>query len=279
MVSTNTTRLPVAFISHGGGPSFFMDAKPGESFYYVSNGSDAMKSLQSLPKQLGAEKPKAIVIITAHWESSHKVLVSGKLEYTRLLYDYGGFPEHTYKLQYRAPAHHLLAKRITEMLNEKGIGSDLDMARNWDHGVFIPLKVMYPNADIPVVAISVLQSYDPQVHINIGKALAPLRDEGILILGSGYATHNSAGVLEKKIQFVDAASDVITNATPEVREKTFVEWEKLPGAREAHRQEDHLMPLHVIIGAAGEDKGTTLFRIDTLGGRMTFCNWAFGLRQ
>jgi len=277
MASTNATRLPVAFVSHGGGPSFFMEAAPGERFYDISKGSEAMKSLERLPKQLGAEKPKAIVVVTAHWESSHKVLVSGKPEYTKLLYDYGGFPDHTYKIEYKAPAQPQLAKRITELLGNKGIGSELDTTRNWDHGVFVPLKIMFPAADIPVVAVSILQSYDPAVHIAIGKALEPLRDEGVLILGSGYATHNFMGSAAGNRKFVDAASDVITNSTPELREKSFVEWDKLPGAREAHRQEDHLMPLHVVVGAAGEDKGKTVFRQDTGGGLMIFAHWAFGL--
>jgi aromatic ring-opening dioxygenase catalytic subunit (LigB family) len=242
----------------------------------IAKGSEAHKSLERLPAQIGAEKPNAIVVVTAHWEGPHQVLVSGKQEYTKLLYDYGGFPDHTYQLEYKAPAQPQLAKRITDLLNNNGIGSQLDTTRNWDHGVFIPLKVMFPKADIPVVAVSILQSYDPQIHVNIGKALAPLRDEGVLIIGSGYATHNFNVNVAKNTQFVDAVCDVITNASPEVREKSFVEWEKLPGARDAHAQEDHLMPLHVVIGASGQDTGTTLFRKDSAGG-FIFANWGFGV--
>eukprot|EP00026_Physarum_polycephalum_P011974 Phypoly_transcript_12227.p1 GENE.Phypoly_transcript_12227~~Phypoly_transcript_12227.p1 ORF type:complete len:279 (+),score=55.45 Phypoly_transcript_12227:262-1098(+) len=278
MVSTNT-RMPTVFVSHGGGPVFFMDSQPGDRIHDMAKGSDPVKSVERLAKQLGAEKPSAIVCVTAHWEGSHKVQVSGGAEYTKLLYDYGGFPDYTYKIEYKAPAHPQLAKRITELLRNKGIASDLDKTRGWDHGVFVPLKVMYPSADIPLVAISILQSYDPQTHINIGKALAPLRDEGVLIVGSGYATHNFGGAPLAKNQFVDAASDAITNATPEQREKIFVEWEKLPGARDAHRQEDHLMPLHVVLGAAGEDKGKVLYRRETFGGMFVFCHWAFGVNN
>lgn len=277
MVSTNTSRLPVAFVSHGGGPSFFMEAPPGDRFADIAAGSDAMKSLQRLPKQLGAEKPTAIVVVSAHWESSHKVLVTGRSEYTKLLYDYGGFPAHTYKLEYRAPGEPQLAKRITELLKNKGLQSELDMNRNWDHGVFIPLKVMYPEANIPVVEISILQSYDPKVHIDIGKALAPLRDEGVLIIGSGYATHNFAGVAAQNRKFVDAMSEVVANQSPENRLKSLEEWDKLPGARDAHRQEDHLMPLHVIAGAGGEDKGQVIYRKDTIGGLMIFAHFGFGM--
>jgi len=279
MVSSNTSRLPVVFVSHGGGPSFFIETRPGDRFADIGKGSASQKSLERLPKQLGVEKPTAIVVVSAHWESPHKVLVSGKPEYTKLLYDYGGFPDYTYKLEYKAPADPQLAKRITELLSTKGIPSSLDKERNWDHGVFIPLKVMFPDADIPVVEVSILQSYDPQAHIAIGKALAPLRDEGVLIIGSGYATHNFNGNAEKNTNFVDAVSDVVANSSPEDREKAFVEWEKLPGARYAHQQEDHLMPLHVIIGAAGQDKGSTIFRKDTLGGLFIFANWAFGVQN
>jgi len=277
MVSTNASRLPVVFVSHGGGPCFFIDALPGDRLADIARGSDCMKALQALPKQLHAEKPSAIVVVSAHWEGSHKVLVSGKDQYTKLLYDYGGFPDHTYKLEYLAPAEPQLAMRIVELLASGGIGSELDKNRNWDHGVFIPLKVMYPDADIPVVEVSILSSYDPEVHIAIGKALAPLRDQGVLIVGSGYATHNFRGLPEKSKQFVTAVSEIVANSTPENREKAFVEWTKIPGAREAHSQEDHLMPLHVVVGASGQDKGTTLFRKDVMGGLMIFANWAFGV--
>lgn len=277
MVSSNTTRLPTAFVSHGGGPSFFIEAKKGDALYDISKGSEGEKSLQRLPKQLGAEKPSAIVIVSGHYEGP-KVLVTGKSQYDKLYYDYGGFPDYTYKIEYKAPGDAHLAKRITEMLKGKGIDSELDLTRNWDHGVFVPLKVMYPNADIPVVEISLLHSYDAKAHIDIGKALAPLRDEGVLILGSGYATHTWGADPAKNRIFVSAVTELVQNATPEDRLKAFENWETaLPHARNAHRQEDHWLPMLVVVGAAGEDKGKEMYRTDSLGGKMSFAHWAFGV--
>jgi len=277
MVSANATRLPTVFVSHGGGPSFFIEAQPGDALYDISKGSEGEKSLQRLPKQLGAEKPAAIVIISGHYEGP-KVLVTGKNQYDKLYYDYGGFPAHTYQIQYKAPGNAQLAKRITEMLKGKGIDSELDMTRNWDHGVFVPLKVMYPNADIPVIEVSLLQSYDAKSHIDIGKALAPLRDEGVLIVGSGYATHTWGSDPQKNRAFVTGVTDLISNSSPEERTKALERWDTtLPHARNAHRQEDHWLPMLVVAGAAGEDKGKEMYRRDSLEGKMVFVHWAFGV--
>jgi len=272
MSTPNATRLPTVFVSHGGGPLFFMDGK-GTAMEAMDMNSEAKHSLERLPKQLGVEKPSAIVVVSAHWEGE-QVLVSGKDEYTKLLYDYGGFPPHTYQLQYRAPAEPRLASKIVQLLQNNGITSKLDAKRDWDHGVFIPLKVMYPNADIPVVEVSILHSYDPTAHISIGKALAPLRDQNIFIIGSGFATHNFASKKEHNIEFVDAVGKAV--ALPrEEREKAFVKWTSLPSARQAHAQEDHLMPLHVVVGAAGDDVGKELFRVVVSPG--VFAHWGFGV--
>jgi len=273
-MTTNATRLPTAFVSHGGGPSFFIDGKGGP-MSEIDMHSEPKKSLERLPKQLGAEKPDAIVIVTAHWEGGGEVLISGKDEYTKLYYDYGGFPAFTYELQYRAPAHPKLAAQIAKMLTDSNIPAKLDKKRDWDHGVFIPLKVMFPNADIPVVAVSILSSYDPAAHIAVGKALAPLRDQNVLILGSGFATHNfdpKSGVAN--VPFTTAVTQAIALPQAE-REQAFVNWTKFPMARLAHAQEDHFMPLHVVVGAAGSDSGKALF--SSVNGRMAFVNWGFGV--
>lgn len=243
----------------------------------IDSQSEAKRSLERLPKQLHAERPSAIVVVTAHWEGS-KVLVSGKEDYPNLFYDYGGFPSYTYQLQYHAPAQPALAARIVKMLTDKGIDSSLDKKRDWDHGVFIPLKVMFPNADIPVVAVSILASWDPAAHIAIGKALTPLRDENILILGSGFATHNFRPQdVKANIAFVQAVTDSISSTNGAEREKILENWTKLPGARSAHAQEDHLMPLHVVVGAAGADAGKEMYNEAVSGGRFVFAHWAFGV--
>jgi len=273
-MTTNATRLPTAFISHGGGPSFFIDGKGGP-MADIDMHSEAKKSLERLPKQLRAEKPDAIVLVTAHWEGNGEVLVSGKDEYTKLYYDYGGFPSFTYELQYRAPAQPKLAAQIVQLLTNKGIPAKLDKKRDWDHGVFIPLKVMYPNADIPVVALSILSSYDAAAHINIGKALEPLRDQNILVLGSGFATHNfDPRSASANVPFTSAVTEAIAKPQEE-REKIFASWTSLPMARLAHAQEDHFLPLHVVIGAAGSDAGKAVY--SQVNGRMAFVHWGFGV--
>jgi len=267
-------RFPVVFVSHGGGPSFFIEGKGGPLSAMDMN-SEAKKSLERLPKMLNAERPSAIIVVSGHWEGDDEVLVTGKEEYSELYYDYGGFPAHTYKLQYKAPAAPQLAQKIVQMLRSNNIPASLDKTRNWDHGVFIPLKVMYPNADIPVVEVSILKSFNPATHIAMGKALAPLRDEGVLIVGSGFATHNFRGDPQKAREFPIAVEKAITSLSTEEREQTFVNWTKMPGAKDAHAREDHLLPFHVVLGAAKEDKGKELFKEDTTG--MVFAHWAFGV--
>jgi len=249
-----------------------------ESFIpQMAKGSEAVKSLERLPKQLNAEKPTAIVIISGHWESD-KVLIGAKERYTQLFYDYGGFPAHTYQIEYKAPGDPNLAKEIQTILQSKGIPAELDFNRDWDHGVFIPLKVSYPNADIPIVEMSILRSYDPKVHIEIGKALSSLRERGVLIVGSGFATHNFRPPALKPLQqFVDAVTQISEGTEGEEREKAFLEWDKLTGARVAHpvRAEDHWVPMLVVVGASLNDKGKLLYREDLE--HLVFAHWGFGL--
>jgi len=268
--------MPVLFISHGGGPSFFLDAVPGHGMYDIAKGSETEKSLQRIPKLLPS-KPKAIVVVSAHWEGGSKVLVSGKDRYTKLLFDYGGFPAFTYQLQYLAPTDNQLAQQIVQRLTQNGIEAALDKSRDWDHGVFVPLMVTFPEADIPVVEVSILQHYDPKTHIDIGKALAPLRDQGVLILGSGFATHTFNSPAALQTEFVNHVNGVVENSSPSDREKAFLEWTKFPSARAAHSAEDHFMPMHVVVGAAGEDKGKVQFCKQVMNGRGYFANWGFGL--
>ena len=129
--------------------------------------------------------------------------------------------------------------------------------RNFDHGVFIPLKLMYPDAAIPVISISILGNYSPAEHIAIGKALAPLRKQGVLIIGSGSITHGRA-TRSQSHAFVDAVSHALQTLPVTEREQVLTHWTTLPYARENHGREDHLMPLHVVLGAAGSDKCQTL---------------------
>ena len=237
---------PAFFIPHGGGPCFFMDDPRGMW-------TGMAHFLESLPARLPTP-PKVILIISAHWETDGFAFTGAAQP--SLIYDYYGFPPHTYELTYAAPGAPNLAAQAAALLRQHGLEAYVDPDRGLDHGVFIPLKVAFPKADIPVVEMSVERSFDPALHVAAGQALASLRDEGILILGSGMSFHNmraygdprsSAGArlfddwLTQAIQAdADARGDLLSN------------WSEAPSARFAHppRQEEHLLPLMVAAGTS-----------------------------
>jgi aromatic ring-opening dioxygenase catalytic subunit (LigB family) len=171
-------RLPCAFFGHGGGPLPLMGQQ-----------TEVAATLSSYASTLEAA-PSAILIISAHWIAD--VVSIGSGETHSLLFDYSGFPPETYTYTYPAPGSPDLACRVAELLSAYGVPTRLDPSRGWDHGTFVPLKLMFPHADVPVVALSLHSSLDPDLHINMGRALAPLRSEGVFIIGSGMSFHNFA---------------------------------------------------------------------------------------
>lgn len=176
-----TQRLPTYFIPHGGGPCFFMDWNPKDAW-------DGMAAfLRQLRHDVGTT-PQAVLVISGHWETDVLSLTSSSAP--ELLFDYYGFPEHTYQLTYPAPGSPELAAQVAQLLGEAGIPSQLDGSRGFDHGVFIPFKLVYPEAEIPVVQLSLRADLDPAFHLAVGRALAPLREQGVLIIGSGMSYHN-----------------------------------------------------------------------------------------
>lgn len=213
--------------------------------------------LQEVAKKFLPTPPKAIVVISAHWESDPIKITSSSNP--GLLYDYYGFPPETYEYKYPARGDPELSSKIKAQLQKQGLKSELDKKRGFDHGVFVPLMLMYPKADIPVVCVSLHQSLKPETNIAIGKALRPLREDGVLILGSGYTFHN--------MQSFFHPSDDSHKASRKFNEwlkKTIVEegnldalkdWAKAPGAKLCHPREEHLMPLLVIAGAATAEDG------------------------
>jgi aromatic ring-opening dioxygenase catalytic subunit (LigB family) len=250
----NNSRFPTFFISHGGGPWPYIEDMR-QRFAVTA------AELAKLPATLPA-KPKAILMITGHWEAP-KFTVSTS-QHPPMEYDYYGFPEHTYHLQYPALGNPVLAKRVRTLLNISGIKSAEDSERGLDHGVFVPMMLMYPEADIPVVLLSMKSSYDPLEHIKLGEALAPLRDEGILIIGSGLTYHNMRGFgrpasLEPSVQFEQYLFEAVSSNDPQQRNQALVDWEQTPFARLVHPREDHLIPLMVVAGAAGENIGQRVF--------------------
>jgi aromatic ring-opening dioxygenase catalytic subunit (LigB family) len=249
------TRLPTLFIPHGGGPCFFMDPPAGDPHAW-----DAMAAyLRGVAASLPA-KPCAILAISAHWETPRPTVMTAARP--SMLYDYYGFPEHTYRLSYPAPGSPGLASRVRALLAGAGIASDEDASRGYDHGVFVPFLLMFPDADIPVVQLSLRADLDPASHLAIGRALAPLRDEGVLIVGSGMSYHNLRRFWSTDADDVEAArafdawlADAAETDDADAREAKLVAWANAPGARAAHPRSEHLLPLMVAAGAAAGDAG------------------------
>ena len=246
-------KMPVYFLSHGGGPWPYVDGMR-QMF------AETERQFKALPGRLPA-KPKAVLVITGHWEEAEFTVSTA--EHPPMVYDYGGFPEHTYRIRYPAPGSPELASRVKDLLENAGFPVNEDRRRGFDHGTFVPLALMYPDADIPVVMLSLKATYDPQEHIRVGQALAPLREEGVLIIGSGMTYHNMRGFgREESAPVAEAFEKYLSSATSQpdwrVRNDQLARWEDAPHARVAHPREDHLIPLMVIAGAAQDDQGRPL---------------------
>jgi len=252
----SSVRMPTWFIPHGGGPCFFMDWNPPHAWNRMG---DFLKGLSAtLPRP-----PRAIVLVSAHWlESSFDVTSAARPE---LIYDYYGFPPHTYELQYPAPGGPQLAARITELLGHSNMASHANPSRGFDHGMFIPLMLMFPKADIPVVQLSLRSDLDPKLHLQAGHALATLRDEGVLIVGSGMSFHNMRGYGDPRFGPISDEFDrwltAAVESEPPQREQALIDWAQAPSARLSHppRAEEHLLPLMLVAGAAVADKGRRVF--------------------
>jgi aromatic ring-opening dioxygenase catalytic subunit (LigB family) len=206
------------------------------------------------------ERPKAILMISGHWEEP--VFTVGSSPRPPMLFDYYGFPEETYRLRFDAPGSPALAARVRELLGAAGFPTAEDPERGYDHGVFVPLLLSTPDADIPVVQLSLRADLDPQAHLAAGRALAPLRDEGVLIVGSGMSWHNMRGFspafTPKSLAFDAWLGEAI--ADPARRDEAIRHWDQAPYAREAHPREEHLAPLFVAAGAAAGETGRVAFR-------------------
>jgi len=263
------SRLPTLFIPHGGGPCFFMDWDPPDTWDRMAD------YLRGIPKEIGAP-PKALVVVSGHWEE--KVATIQNNPAPPLLYDYQGFPPSTYQIKFPAPGAPEVSARVAALLEAAGIPWQYDQRRGYDHGVFIPLKVAFPQANIPIVQLSLLASMDPAEHIRVGRALAPLRDEGVLIIGSGMSYHNMRTLMASmrggadiraadpgSQRFDDWLEDTLTKKDPEARAAALAQWDKAPAARNAHPREEHLLPLHVAVGAAGDDAGRRTFKDVVMG--------------
>ena len=232
-------------------------------------------SLANMPSEIG-ETPKAILMISGHWEENDFAVMASSAP--PMVYDYGGFPAFTYQIKYASPGAPKVAERVEQLLKAANLPTHLDHARGYDHGVFAPMQVMYPAANVPLLQVAIQQSYDPAIHIALGKALAPLRDEGVLIVGSGLSFHNmqAFGPAGKapSATFDAWLNDAMMSA-PEKRQQLLLNWEKAPAARLCHPQEDHLIPLMAAVGAAMQDKATRVYHDPDAYG-VTASSYRFG---
>jgi aromatic ring-opening dioxygenase catalytic subunit (LigB family) len=223
--------------------------------------------LRGIDAGLGG-RPKAVLVVSGHWETERPTL--NVAERPGLLFDYYGFPEHTYRLTYPVDGAPALAGRVRALLAEAGFESDTASERGLDHGVFVPFKLIYPDADVPVLQLSLQRDLDPAVHLAMGRALAPLRDEGVLIVGSGMSYHNLRGLFsgqgnDEAERFDAWLTQAVENPDPVRRDRALAAWADAPAARAAHPTEEHLLPLMVAAGAAGSDRGVRTYADHILG--------------
>ncbi len=266
-----TPALPTFFISHGGGPWPWMEEQMHGRY-------DRLKAaLQQMP-QLAGVAPKAVLMVSAHWEEPDFTVMAHPNP--PMIYDYYGFPDYTYRIQYAAPGAPQLARQVHGLLEDAGIPARLDPLRGFDHGMYAPMAVIYPGADVPTLQLSLKRGLDPLAHLSAGRALAPLRQEGVLIVGSGLSYHNLR-VFGPAGKDASAAFDAwleraLMATTPEQRTAALTSWENAPAARQAHPREEHLLPLMVAVGAAEGELATRVYHEDNFSGGITVSSFMFG---
>ncbi|MEX1110004.1 MAG: class III extradiol ring-cleavage dioxygenase, partial [Dongiaceae bacterium] len=245
MPTVAAARMPTIFVPHGAGPCFFMDWNPPGIWEPMA------AFLGGISATLPA-RPRVILLVSAHWLERDFAVTAGAAP--ALIYDYSGFPPHTYEIRYDAPGNPDLAARIVSLLGDAGLAAHGDPQRGFDHGMFVPLKLMFPEADVPVVQLSLRRDLDPAAHLDAAAALAPLRDEGVLIVGSGMSFHNMRGYGDPRFgpisdEFDRWLTEAVESA-PAERRSALLEWENAPAARLSHppRAEEHLLPLFVTAG-------------------------------
>lgn len=266
-------RLPTFYLSHGGGPWPYMNEEARRPYARLE------ESLRELPRQL-PRKPEAILVVSGHWEEQDFAVMANAAP--PMVYDYGGFPEELYHIRYPAPGSQRLAQRTRMLIEQANLPTRLNAERGFDHGTYAILAVTHPDADIPVFQVSLRSGYDPEDHLQLGRALAPLRDEGVLIIGSGSSYHNLRRFFGPRVRREDSAQfdawleETLVKSMPAERSARLLDWQRAPAAREAHPREDHLMPLHVVVGAAEEEAGQTVYRQEDFLGTIALSSYRFG---
>lgn len=231
------------------------------------------QGLLAVPGQLPT-RPSAILVVSAHWEAPAFTVTSA--EAPGMVYDYAGFPPEMYRIRYPSPGSPELAARVVQLLKAAGCPAAPDASHGYDHSTYSLLKTMYPMADIPVVQLSLHASLDPALHLRAGAALASLRDENVLIIGSGMTCHERGpDMAVASPQFDEWLSNVVQDGDSTRRRDALQNWEQAPYARAVHPHEDHLLPLLVAVGAAQDDPATCIYR-ERLMGFIAVSSYRFG---
>lgn len=266
--------MPVAFLTHGGGPWPVIDtALPGRP----DGERAALRAHLGGVHRLLPATPKALVVVSAHWEAVVPTVMSSAQP--PMFFDYGGFSSAAYELSWPAPGSPALADRVRRLLAGSGFSTAEDRTRGFDHGTFVPLMLAFPGADVPVVQLSLIAGLDAKEHLRMGRALEPLRDEGVLVVGTGNSFHNM-GALRAAIRgepstaredatTFDEWLRIAVTGAPATRDELLGRWQDAPSGRQAHPREEHLLPLMVVAGAAGTDAGVVTWSGTFAGMKVT----------
>lgn len=254
-------KMPTLYLPHGAGPCFFMDWRMGPANTWDKTAAWLRGIPATLPQQ-----PSAILVVSAHWEMPTATVTAHAKP--PLIYDYTGFPKHTYALQWPAPGAPAVAERVQALLTAASIPVASDSSRGFDHGVFIPLLLPYPEPTIPTLQLSLVRGLDPAAHVALGRALAPLRDEGVLLVGSGMSYHNMRGFGREASaghsRTFDGWLEHVTTQSGDARRALLADWKSAPSARACHPREEHLLPM-MVVGAAADEPGRVVFRDHVMG--------------
>lgn len=265
-----STKAKALFISHGGGPLPLL-GEPGHA--------EMVKTLQQLSHQL--EKPKAIIVVSAHWEAEPIEVISQ--EQPSLYYDYYGFPPESYEIQYPCKGNPELAQKVIKAGEAQGIAIKANLERGFDHGLFVPMKILFPEADVPCIQVSLNSNLDAQTHLKLGEILKSVLDDDVLLIGSGFSFHNmrsffkpqSHEEIELNMAFENWLTETMTSPhlSKEERRTRFIEWDATKGARYCHPREEHLLPLHVCYGAM-QQSASRAMRLPILGVSSSMYLWS-----
>ena len=266
--------LPTYAIAHGGGPWPWIKQKMPMDWAPLE------RSLEAIPAEIDGAPPKAVLMVTAHWEAP--VFMVGSNPAPGMIYDYGGFPPETYEIEYPAPGDPDVAAAAVDLLRGADLAAGLDPDRGFDHGTFVPAYVMYPDATMPIVQMSVRADFDPAAHLAAGRALAPLRDEGVLIVGSGYPSYHNLSAMgpaahEHSIAFDTWLTEAVVGGAGAERSNQLARWAEAPSARIAHAREEHFLPLLVAAGAAEDEAAAAQYHeTDAMGAGIASSSYRFG---